>query len=269
MSDTLRAQQYRLALHVRDPQANPPPPGIEARRLKVYRDLFYNSIEGLLAGSFPVMRQTLGDVRWHARVRDFYARYRSQTPLFTEIAEAFIDYLQGADADEPWQLELAHYEWIEAQLYLSDAQDPPHQAEGDLLEGRPLLSCVARVLAYRWPVERIGPDYLPAEPPSIPTLLLVHRDARFQVRFSRLTPLAYRLLTLPGTGHERLRGLGDEQVQRQGLALLEDLRRQGIIVGTSPDQRWGFTREHRAASSVFLPGFRRVTPNSTSARPTN
>lgn len=233
MDDTLREQQFTLALHLRDPQANPPPPGIEARRLKIYRELFYNAIEGLLAGSFPVMRQTLGETRWQARVRDFYARYRSQTPLFTEIAEVFIDYLQGIEADAPWQLELAHYEWIEAQLYLSDAQDPPHQADGDLLDGVPLLSCVARVLAYYWPVERIGPDHFPVEPPEQPTLLLVYRDAQFQVRFARLTPMAYQLLAgLGGTGRERLQALGDEQVQRQGLALLEELRSQGVIVGT-------------------------------------
>ena len=105
----LREQQFTLARHLRDPQRHPAPPGIEARRLKVYRELFYGAIEGLLAGSFPVMRRTLGDQVWHARVRDFYANYRSQTPLFTEIAECFIDYLQGVELDTPWQLELAHY----------------------------------------------------------------------------------------------------------------------------------------------------------------
>ncbi|MFK3775855.1 DUF2063 domain-containing protein [Pseudomonas sp. NPDC089406] len=237
MPETLRDQQFTFARHLRDPAANPPPPGIEARRLKVYRELFYGAIEGLLAGSFPVLRRTLGEQRWHARVQDFYASYRSQTPLFTELAEAFIDYLQGIEPDAPWQLELAHYEWIEAQLYLSDAQDPAHDPTGELLDGEPLLSCVARVLAYRWPVERIGPDYQPEEPPEAPTLLMVYRDADLQVRFARIAPLAWQLLVgLPGTGRERLRALGKDEVQRQGLALLEDLRRQGIIVGTRPCQ---------------------------------
>ena len=147
MNETLRAQQYALARHLRDPQRHAPPPGVEARRLRVYRELFYGAIEGLLAGSFPVMRQALGEQRWHARVRDFYASYRCQTPLFTEIAETFVDYLQGVALDTPWQLELAHYEWVEAQLYLSDAEDPAHDPDGDLLDGQPLLSCVARVLA--------------------------------------------------------------------------------------------------------------------------
>ncbi|MGY4527915.1 HvfC family RiPP maturation protein [Pseudomonas sp. TE21394] len=231
MDETLRQQQYALARHLRDPQRHAPPAGVEARRLKVYRELFYGAIEGLLAGSFPVMRQALGEQRWHARVHDFYANYRSQTPLFTEIAGAFVDYLQGVPLDAPWQLELAHYEWIEAQLYLSDAEDPPHDPLGNLLDGEPLLSCVARVLAYRWPVERIGADYQPQAAPATATLLLVYRDAGLQVRFARLTPLAYRLLALEqGTGRARLEALDADVMQ--GLALLEGLREQGIIIGT-------------------------------------
>ncbi|MFK0310954.1 DUF2063 domain-containing protein [Pseudomonas sp. NPDC090233] len=231
MCQTLREQQFRLARYVRDPARHAPPPGIEERRLKIYRELFYSGIEGLLASSFPVMCQTLGERRWQARVRDFYANYRSQTPLFTEIAEAFIDYLHDIEADAPWQLELAHYEWIEAQLYLSDAQDPPHDPQGDLLQGEPLLSCSARVLAYRWPVECIGPDYQPEQPPERPTLLLVYRDAELQVRFARLAPLAYRLLAeMRGNGRERLERLGADR--DEGLAMLESLRAQGIVIGT-------------------------------------
>ncbi|MFP3993307.1 putative DNA-binding domain-containing protein [Pseudomonas capeferrum] len=231
MREVLREQQYTLARHLRDPARHAPPPGIEARRLNVYRELFYDTIEGLLAGSFPVMRQTLGEPHWHARVRDFYANYRSQTPLFTEIAETFIDYLQGVELDAPWQLELAHYEWVEAQLYLSDAQDPAHDPQGDLLQGEPLLSCMARVLAYRWPVERIGPGYQPQAAPEAPTLLLVYRDVGLQVRFARLAPMAYRLLAeVGGTGRERLQALAADQ--GQGLALLESLRAQGVVIGT-------------------------------------
>jgi len=231
MGKTLREQQFTLARHLRDPGRHPPPPGIEERRLKVYRELFYGAIEGLLAGSFPVLRQTLGEPRWHARVRDFYANYRSQTPLFTQVAEAFIDYLQGIQADTPWQLELAHYEWVEAQLYLSDAEDPPHDPQGDLLQGEPLLSCTARVLAYQWPVERIGPDFQPEQAPELPTLLMVYRDASLQVRFSRLAPMAYRLLAqVNGSGRERLQALGADH--QQGMALLESLRGLGVVIGT-------------------------------------
>lgn len=231
MTERLRDQQFTLARHLRDPNRHAPPPGIEARRLKVYRELFFGSIEGLLAGSFPVMRETLGQQRWLARVHDFYANYRSQTPLFSEVAGAFVDYLQEVELDEPWQLELAHYEWVEAQLYLSDADDPEHDAQGDLLEGEPLLSCTVKVLGYRWPVESIGPGYQASTPPEAPTLLLMYRDAEFKVRFARLTPLAYRLLMeVRGTGRERLLALGAEI--EPGLALLQSLRAQGVVIGT-------------------------------------
>ncbi|MGG5289517.1 HvfC family RiPP maturation protein [Pseudomonas shirazensis] len=227
----LHEQQLQMASYVRDPLHNPPPADIEARRLRIYRELFYNSIEGLLAAGFPVMRATLGELPWHARVRDFYATYRSQTPLFTEVGGAFIDYLHNADLDAPWQLELAHYEWIEAQLFRADDAAFTEPDTADLLEGEPRLSCLARVLAYRWPVDQIGPGYQPSAPPAAPTLLLVYRDQHLQVRFARLTPMAYQLLAgLSGSGRQRLQALGDEQVQAQGLALLKDLHSQQLII---------------------------------------
>ena len=65
----LRQQLDALAAHVRDPDAHPGPPGIEARRLKIYSDLVYNNLDSLLAGNFPVIRKTLGDADWQTLVR--------------------------------------------------------------------------------------------------------------------------------------------------------------------------------------------------------
>ena len=53
--------QYAFAAHLRDPAAHPAPAGIEDRRLQIYRELFYNNVEGLLASNFPVIRRVLGD----------------------------------------------------------------------------------------------------------------------------------------------------------------------------------------------------------------
>ncbi|CAM3375562.1 hypothetical protein GCM10011247_14290 [Pseudomonas plecoglossicida] len=64
MADTLQAQQLRMSRHIRDPQANPPPPGIEARRLAVYRQLFFGNLQSLLAGSFPVLHACLAPGEW-------------------------------------------------------------------------------------------------------------------------------------------------------------------------------------------------------------
>ncbi|MCW4453278.1 putative DNA-binding domain-containing protein [Flavobacterium sp. MXW15] len=250
MADTLRRQQFALARHLRDPDAYPPPPGIEERRLRIYRELFLNNIDSLLAGNFPVIRRTLDDDAWRTLVRDFHARHRSRTPLFPEIGREFIRFLenradQGSD-DPPWLLELAHYEWIELALQLADDEVPAHDPHGDLLAGVPLPSPFARALAYRWPVHRIGPGFAPQAPPTAPTLILARRDAAGEVRFAEISPLVYRLLELlgdaaPRSGRQRLEGLAaesgttaDDGFIAQGTALLLRMREEGTLLGTRP-----------------------------------
>lgn len=254
--DTLRAQQFAFARHLRDPAGNAPPPGIEARRMAVYRALFRNNVAALLGGNFPVLRRTLGDDAWHALVDDFHARHRSRTPLFTEIGREFLRHLErradeGA-ADPPWTRELAHHEWIELALQIADDPLPPHrrpadaEAAGALLDGAPVLSPYARALAYRWPVHRIGPDVRPAEPPPEPTLILARRDADGDVRFSQLSPLAYRLLERlaepePRSGRDHLRALAAEAglpdpaaLDADGGALLARMLAEGTVLGVRP-----------------------------------
>lgn len=245
MADTLQDQQFALSRHLRDP-SHPPPPGIEERRLAIYRDLFFNNIEGLLAGNFPVIRQTLGDDAWRRLVRGFYALHRSQTPLFPEIAREFIRFLETrtGDSDPPWLRELAHYEWVELALQISDEPAPRHDPDGDLLDGMPVTSPWAWALAYQWPVPRIGPEYRPSVPPATPTLLLVRRDADHAIRFADLSPLVYRLFELLGerrlSGRQTLRQLAaevgvpaDDGFIAQGEAMLVRMRREGSLLGTA------------------------------------
>ena len=247
MADALQEQQFALSRHLRDPSSHPPPPGIEDRRLAVYRDLFFNNIEGLLAGNFPVIRRTLGNEAWCALVRRFYADHHSQTPLFPEIAREFIRYLESREDDAlpPWLRELAHYEWVELALQVADDAVPPHVLEGDLLAGEPLVSPFAWALAYQWPVHRIGPAFQADTPPAEPTMLLVRRDAAHQVRFAAISPLVYRLVELLGeggrSGGDVLRQLameaGVDDVPAfvdQGAAMLSRMREEGTLLGTVP-----------------------------------
>ncbi len=246
MAEHLREQQFAFARHLRDPQRYPAPPGIEDRRMAIYRDLFFNNIEGLLAGNFPVIRQTLGDTDWRALVRGFYARHRSHTPLFPEVAREFIRFLQDCPVrkDAPWLAELAHYEWVELALQISDEPAPRHDPDGDLLDGMPVTSPWAWALAYQWPVPRIGPEYRPSVPPATPTLLLVRRDADHAIRFADLSPLVYRLFELLGerrlSGRQALRQLAaeagvpaDDGFIAQGEAMLVRMRREGSLLGTA------------------------------------
>jgi hypothetical protein len=243
-ADTLRAQQLAFAAHVRDPATHPAPAGIEDRRLAIYRDLFFNGLEGLLRGNFPVIVATLGSDTWRALVRSFYAGHRCTTPLFTEIGREFVAWLQATRDD--WLPELAHYEWIELALQISEAAEPPHDPEGDLRAGIPVASALAWPLAYRWPVHRIGPAFLPDAPPSAPTLLLARRDSAGDVRFSELSAVAFRLLqriddNADASGDALLRALAVEAQApdldaflADGVAMLQRLRADGVLLGTSP-----------------------------------
>lgn len=238
-----------LGAHIRDPDAHPAPAGIEDRRLRIYRELFFNNIEGILAGNFPVIRQILDGERWTALVRDFFREHPSHTPLFTELAREFLRYVEARAAqrrgDAPWLVELAHYEWVELALQISEARpsDVQHDPEGDLLDGVPVLSPLAWPLAYLWPVQCLGPDFLPDEPPAAPTLLLVQRAADGSVRFHELSPMTFRLLErieeAPAlTGREQLRALAheaggeaDDIFIEAGRTMLEQLRSDAVVLG--------------------------------------
>ena len=246
----LREQLHTLALHVRDPATHSGPPGIESRRLKIYSDLVYNNLDGLLAGNFPVIRETLGDVDWLALVRRFLATHASHTPLFTELGRELVAFLEsdaGLDPLRPWLAELAHYEWAEVGLQLSEAVLPAHDAHGDLLEGVLVLSPLAWPLAYHWPVSAIGPDYQPGIAPELPTLVLLRREADGRVHFSVLSPLLFRLLELVGananaSGRTLIRQLAEEAGQAdvdaflsEARPMLERLHAERVLLGTRID----------------------------------
>jgi hypothetical protein len=249
---TLHAQQAAFAAHLRDPEHAPPPPGIEERRLQVYRDLFLAGLVGLLGGNFPVIRRILGADAWRALVRDFYREHHCTTPLFPEVPREFVQYVarRAADGrpDPGWLPELAHYEWVELALDISEADvaDVPHDRDGDLLAGVPVPSPLAWALAYAWPVHRLSPTHRPDAPPRAPTFLLVHRDAGGRVRFDEINAATFRLLQRLDehcglSGREQLAALAAEAQAADveafvadGHAMLRRLHAQGIVLGTAP-----------------------------------
>jgi hypothetical protein len=241
--------QYALAAHLRDPENNPAPAGVEERRLEIYRELFYNNVEGFLAGAFPVLRRITADAVWHALVRDFYARHRCQTPLFHRIAQEFLEYLdseRGArSGDWPFLRDLAHYEWVELALSVAEEELTPEIADpnGDLLQGIPVVSPLAWALSYDFPVHRIAPAFLP-ESPGPPTYLIVYRTRQYDVKFMEVNAVTARLMQLleqePDRGETLLRriaaelGAAEAAVLQEGARILGDLRVRDVVVGT----RW-------------------------------
>lgn len=242
----LHEQLHALAAHVRDPATHAGPPGIEDRRLQVYRELVANNLDGLLAGTFPVIRKTLGDDAWRTLLRTFLATHRSETPLFTRLGLEFVAFLEAhADPDRPWLAELAEYEWAELGLQLHDATPRTDDPQADLLDGIPMLSPLAWPRAYRWPVATLGPDHQPTTPPPTPTLVLLHRMHDGQVRFSRLSPLLFALLrhadgNTTASARAMLESLartaghpGARPLSAEAIPMLQRLRNAGVLAWRS------------------------------------
>lgn len=247
-----RVTQLRLAAHLRDPGFNPPPPGLEDRRLAIYRDLFFNNVSNLLAGNFPVLRALHGAEDWHALVRAWYSQHRAHTPLFPELGRELVHWLErraaAAAGDPPWFAELAHYEWMEvvAANAETDIDDIAHVPDGDLLAGRPLVSPLAWPLTYRWPVQTIGVANRPgAAPPVAPTCLVIVRDRTDRVGFLETNPLTNHLIQSlraepAPTGRAALLALADQvgvatdTMLQAGADILARLRARDIVLGTRP-----------------------------------
>ncbi|NOQ88179.1 MAG: DUF2063 domain-containing protein [Gammaproteobacteria bacterium] len=245
-----KKHQYEFTAHIRDPKNNAMPDGIEDRRMSIYRELLYNNIEGFIASGFPVLREIYNDKNWHKMVRDFFANHQSQSPYFLEISQEFITYLQNErpfDKDDPaGLLELAHYEWVELALHVSDESICMDKidANGDLLSQRPVISPLAWPLVYQFPVHTMGPDNLPERAPEQASYLVVYRNRNDKVNFLEINPVTARLIGLlqenaSFTGLDAIEHITKEMkhpnpdaVKQGGLSALQELQQYGIILGT-------------------------------------
>lgn len=193
-------QQYAFAAHIRDPQHAPAPDGIEDRRMAIYRELFFNNLRSLLSNMFPVLSKLLSDEKWRRLVRRFMQRHQAHTPYFLELPAEFLDFLQNEYEPEPddfpFLTELAHYEYIELALSVSEETNDLEgvDPDGDLLAGVPVKSELTWVFAYQYPVHRISRDFLPDTPAEQPVYLAVYRGSDDKVGFLELNAVTAGLL---------------------------------------------------------------------------
>ncbi len=247
--------QYAFAAHIRDPDNVAAPEGIEERRMAIYRELFFNNLRNLLARTYPVLKRLHSDEQWDLFIRRFMQKHQAHTPYFLQLPSEFLAFLQDEyeadDNDYPFLVELAHYEYIELALSVSDVENDLTGIDpnGDLLAGIPVKSELAWVYAYHFPVHRIATDFIPTEPDAQPHYLAVVRNLEDKVRFHELNPVMAGLLNAIDenddgkTGETLLRelaasiGYADaDQFLEHGRAALNDFRSSEIILGArAPD----------------------------------
>jgi len=237
--------QYQFASHIRDPENNPAPDNIEQRRMAIYRELFYNNIEGFVSNAFPVLREITTDETWHAMIRDFMVKHHCKTPLFHEIAREFLAYLddeRDLKNDPPFIKELAHYEWVELALSVSDAQvnELDLNTVDDVLNEKFNTSPLAWPLMYHYPVHQIDSNNQPQQPSDTPTFFLVYRSRDNKVTFMELNPVSARLIDLLNEGKlgqesatiiaKELQHPDPQVVIDGAKALINDWLQRGILV---------------------------------------
>lgn len=242
--------QYEFAAHIRDPENNQKPSGIEDRRMKIYTDLFFNNVEDFIANTYPVLKSLYTEEKWHLMVRDFFSRHISHTPLFSEMPREFLKYLETErdEAEDPVYInELAHYEWVELALMTSELDEEINyeqiNTEGNLLGGQPVLSPLAWPLTYQFPVHKISPEFVVSDIPSQPTYLLIYRDHNDEIHFIELNPVSALLLQLISedntfTAREMLEQIAAQLnhpdpdiVIQGGHEIIKDLKQRHVILG--------------------------------------
>ena len=186
MKSTLRPNlsfqriQYAFARRIRDPENAPAPPDIEARRMKVYEDLFFNNLSSLLAGTFPVLHAILG------RVRQPWVPAEKHRAVILEARLYLAAYalaLAGSIALETWALV---WLWIVpglfGQFFLRHYLLAEHTGcalKSDMLEMTRTIhtNVVARFLAWNMPYHTEHHAY-----PSVPFHALPALHAQMQPR---------------------------------------------------------------------------------------
>lgn len=249
-SPAFQTQQRAFLNYLRNPLDVSPPQGFAAERLAVYLDLLYNKFDESLSTCFPVIHHIVTPRAWRELLLEFIANHTCRRPYYRRIPDEFVQYLRQirpADPELPFLADLAHFEWVELQLSIAEAIDLPHRLlpPEQLLRAVPVFAPAMQLLTYQWPVEDIGPDYLPTEVPEDITYILGFRDHHDQVQFVALsTATAHLLQRLHNSGLSGEQALAEMaghlpqpalgQFMRFGLQTLAELNQRGAIVDSRP-----------------------------------
>lgn len=237
--------QRQFLAHCRNPEQQALPEDFAAQGAAIYVDLLYNKFNDSLERCFPVTHAILGELAWKNLLKNFIAQHPCLSPYYRQIPDEFINYLQTECHTVPlYLLELAHFEWLELVLAITEAESVNVNDVDDWLDCCPVFAPVCQLLRYVYPVQQINVDYQPTEAPEQATYILGFRDSHDRVQFIALNPATARLLDILQATHCTL-SVAIKQIANElqhpepsalfdfGSAILKDLMRQGAIIGAA------------------------------------
>lgn len=244
--------QNEFMNHIRQPDNNPRPADVEDRRMAIYRDLFFNNINGFVSSAFPVLKTLYTEQDWLLLVRQFFSEHHCHSPYFLDIAGEFITYLTTRytlkEHDPVFMLALAHYEWIELDVSVTQGNSNEQPLSVNKLTHCPLyLSTTARNLSYDYAVQNISAQFKPEQPSAQPHYFVVYRDSEDDVQFLATNAMTAMMLSMiesePGITFNNLcqqinqhaPQFSSEQITQGALTTLTAMAQRQIIVTKNQD----------------------------------
>lgn len=236
-------QRYQLEFtaHIRNPSLHPKPANVVEKRMAVYREAVFNNIFESVSVCFPVCQKAIGARAWRKLIREFVANYSANSPIFREIPQQFLQFINTKDDLPIYLQQLAHYEWVELAVSSQVTESPKLSVVTNLADETPVLAPAHMLLQYDFPVHKISTRFKPNSVEK--TYLLVYRNAAYAVKFIELNPMTFQLLCLIDkknmAGMQVLMRLADEVkdvdcdvILKYGLAIMAELANQEAIVGS-------------------------------------
>ena len=232
--------QHAFTAHIRDPENNPKPNNVDEERMAVYRQGVYNNIFESASVCFPICQKTVGEQDWNIIIKRFVASHHASSPIFRDIPQELVSFLE-TDAKTPDYIkQLAHYEWVELAVSALQTEKALLSETTDFLNEVPVLAPAHMLLHYDYPVQKISAQFIPEQIQT--THLLVFRKESFAVSFIELNAVTYALLNMikEGISGKQALTLLAEQIQHPepnvmiefGHGVLQDLMQQQAIVGS-------------------------------------
>lgn len=237
--------QNQFMAHIRDPQRVTSVENIEDRRLKIYRELFFNNIKGFLNTGFPVLASIVESETWEKLARQFFIEHDCRSPYFVDISKEFVEYLANEliPEDYPYLFvaELAHYEWLELDVSVRKSEDLSWWNGQDELASFS-FSPVAELVSYNWPVHQISQEFIPDNVLTEPNFYVIYRKQDFEVTFSQVNQVTAHLLNsvinlectnlpmLTATMIQALPQFPEEQVQQATLDIVLQMLQSQIFI---------------------------------------
>jgi hypothetical protein len=242
---SFQVTQHDFIQHIKNPEANPFDGGIEDRRLKIYRELFFNNILGFLSSGFPVLESLYSEQQWEVLARKFFIEHQCSSPYFIDISKEFVEYLSNeyelSEFDPVFMGELAHYEWLELDVSVRKSSQMAKAWDGHSQITQVQMSDLASLVSYQYPVHQISSHFQPSQTNEV-VYLVIYRDATDEVHFTLINAVSAHLLntilqqgvatvdSLSQTMIEAMPQLDVQQITESLQQVLQQLLKQEILL---------------------------------------